>query len=63
MNERQIIPSLHERLIKFAGAGRAQAEAYPIGPLREALLDKVRAAETKIAAERRRRSTDLATDV
>lgn len=63
MNERQIIPSLHERLIKFAAAGRAQAEAYPSGPLRESLLDRVRAVETNIEAEGRRRSADLVTEV
>jgi len=53
MNERHVIPSLHDRLIRFAAAGRAQAEAHPSGPLREALLDRVRIVETKIAVEGR----------
>jgi len=63
MNERKIISSLHERLIKFAAAGRAQAEAYPIGPLREALLERVLAVETNIEAEGRTRPADPAAEV
>jgi hypothetical protein len=45
----RIFPSLHDRLVKFATEGRTQAELHDPGPIRDALLEKVRRAEIAIA--------------